>query len=231
MTGALAAMTTWAQVSSLPSFMARPSRSSERDGGAGLLAEPVGAAQRAGQRAQPRLRLQVVDQVGAHDPLGRAVDLGRDHGARHRRAEVELLDGVGHPALGREEEAGPHGHAGGAVGQGGHQAPAAEEAAGAEDQDPVAHGVDDLGEQERRGHGAGVPAPLGPLGDDGVHPPFGHLLGVAPGADRGHDEQPRLLAAGHQGRVGRLGEAGHPGAGLDHELDALVARRPRRCAG
>ena len=29
MTGAFAAMTTWDQVSSLPSFMARPSRSSE----------------------------------------------------------------------------------------------------------------------------------------------------------------------------------------------------------
>ena len=164
----------------------------------------------------------MVDQLGAHDTLRRAVDLGRHHGARHRRLEVQVLDGVGHPALGGEQEAGAHGDAGRAVGQGGHQAAPAEEAAGAEDQHAVAHGVDDLGEQERRGHGPGVPAALGPLGDDGVHPPFGHLLGVAPGTDRGHDEEPRLLAAGHEGRVGRLGEAGHPGAGLDHQLDALV---------
>ena len=64
-------------------------------------------------------------------------------------------------------------------------------------------------------------AALGALGDDGVDAPLGHLLGVAAGADRGHDEEPGLLAAGHQGRVGRLGEAGDPGPGLDHE---------RRCA-
>ena len=153
---------------------------------------------------------------------GRAVDLGRHHGARHRRAEVERLDGVGHPALGREQEAGAHGHAGGAVGQGGHQAAPVVEAAGPEDEHAVAHGLDDLGQQQRRGHGAGVAAALAALGDDGVDAPLGHLLGVAAGADGGHDEQPGLLAAGDQGRVGRLGEAGHPGAGLDHELDALV---------
>ncbi len=164
----------------------------------------------------------MVDQVGAHDPLGRAVDLGRDDGPRHGRAEIERLDGVGHPALGREQEAGPHGDAGGAVGQGGHQAPPVEEATGPEHEHPVAHGVHHLGEQQRGGDRPGVPPALAALGDDGVHAPLGHLLGVAPGTHRGDDEQPRLLAACDQGRVGRLGEAGHPGPGLDHQLDALV---------
>ena len=164
----------------------------------------------------------MVDEVGAHDPLRRAVDLGRHDGARHRRAEVQLFDGVGHPALRREKEPRAHGHARRAVGQGGHQAAAAEEAAGADDQDAVAHGVDDLGQQERRRDAAGVPPALGALGDDGVDTPLSHLLGVAPRPHRGHDEEPGLLAPGDQGRVGGLGEARHPGAGLDHQLDALV---------
>jgi len=86
----------------------------------------------------------VVHHLGAHDPLGGAVDLGGDDGAGDGCLDVPFLDPVGHAALGREQEAGAHGDTRGAVGQRSHQSPAVEVAPGGDDEDAIAHGVDYL---------------------------------------------------------------------------------------
>ncbi len=88
-----------------------------------------------GRRLTAREPMRLVDQVGADHPLGRAVEgLGHDR-VGDLGDQVALLDRVRHPALGGEQEAGAHGDAVGAVGQGGHQAPTVVEAAGAQDRD------------------------------------------------------------------------------------------------
>ena len=97
--GALAAMTTWAHDSSLPSFMARPSRSSARSE-VWVWRRKARALRRArGSAADASRSLEMVDDVGADHPLGRAVDAGGDHGAGDGGAQVDLLHVVGDRAL------------------------------------------------------------------------------------------------------------------------------------
>ena len=73
------------------------------------------------------------------------------------------------------------------------------------------------------GTDAGVAAALAALGDDGVDAHLEHLLGVAAGADGGHDQHAGVVAAGDRVLGRRAGEA--------HEPHALARRRrPTRSA-
>ena len=65
--------------------------------------------------------------------------------------------------------------------------------------------VDDLREEQRRRHRAGVATALAALHEHRVDAPCGDLLGVAPGADRRHDDD----------------------AGVLETLDEVLARRQR----
>ena len=103
--------------------------------------------------------------------------------------DVAVLDVVGHAALLREQEAGAHGDAVGAVRERGDEAASVVEAAGAEHRDRRADRVDHLRQQQRRRDRAGVAAALAALRDHGVDAPLEHLLGVPPGADRRHAQR------------------------------------------
>jgi hypothetical protein len=127
----------------------------------GLAAELVGAAEGPRQAA------------ASSTPGGPPARCARPAGARRRPwsvttvpvtggPEVELLDLVGHPALGREQEAGAHGDAGGAVGQGGHQAPAVEEAAGGDDRHRSPTASTTWGSRSEVGTGPVWPPPSAP---------------------------------------------------------------------
>ena len=113
------------------------------------------------------------------------------HGVGDGAAEVVLLHRLGHGALLREQEAGAHRDAGRAVGERGDEAAAVEEAARRDHRD--VDRVDDLREQQRGGDRAGVAAALAALHDHRVGAPRRDLLGVAPGADRRHHRDARVL--------------------------------------
>ena len=72
------------------------------------------------------------------------------------------------------------------------------------------------GSRMRGGHRAGVAAALAALHEHRVDAPLEHLLGVALGADRRHDEHAAVVQLPDQRLLGRLGEARH--------LHALVDR-------
>ena len=108
---------------------------------------------------------------------GRTVDRLRDDRAGDRRAQVDLLDVLGHPTVARQQEARAHGDAIGAHRERHREPTSVEDAAGRDhgDVDRIEH----LGDEDRRRHDAGVATALGALGDDGVDAPRGDLLGVA----------------------------------------------------
>ena len=62
-------------------------------------------------------------------------------------------------------------------------------------------------------------ATFGALGDDGVDPPLGDLLGMATGPDGGDDHDTGLLQPGDGGLARGLGERGHLHLGGDEVLD------------
>ena len=57
---------------------------------------------------------------------------------------------------------------------------------------------------------------------NGVDTPLEHLLGVALGADRRHDEHAAVVQLPDQRLLGRLGEARHLHLLVDEELDAIA---------
>ena len=73
--------------------------------------------------------LELVDEVGAQHAVRHAVDARGDDGVGDALAEVVLLHRLGHRALLREQEAGAHRDAGGAVRERGDEPAAVEEPA------------------------------------------------------------------------------------------------------
>ena len=127
---------------------------------------------------------------------------------------------AGHAAgLGRGDEPGADPHAVGAEREGGGEAPAVDDAAGGDDRDPVADGVDDLGHERHRGDLAGVAAGLGALGDDDVAAGLDGGDGVADLAAHVHDHQ--AVAVAQVDDVAGHAEPGHErgGAALDDVVD------------
>ena len=102
--------------------------------------------------------------------------------------QQRLLVAVDRAGLGRGDEAGADPHAVGAEGERGGEAAAVEQAAGGDDRDLLADGVDDLRDERHRGDGAGVAAGLGALGDDEVAPAGDGADGVADLAAHRADE-------------------------------------------
>ena len=134
------------------------------------------------------------------------------------REQRVLVAGRG-ARLGGRDEAGADPHAVGAERERGGEAAAVEDPAGRDDRHPVAHRVDDLGDERQRRDLAGVTTGLGALRDDDV----------ATGLDRGdrvadlpaHRQHEHRVLVAERDHVARHAEAGgeHRRALADEQLD------------
>ena len=167
----------------------------------------------------PRL-FQRVNDLGADHALGEAVDGARHDGVRHLRLQVDPLDGIRDGAFPRQEKARAHGDAARAVGQRRDEAPAVEEAPGAEHRN--VHGIDHLRQEQRCGHHARMASALLALRNDGIHAPLGHLFRVAPGADGRHRDHAGVLELLDKRFAGGLRKACHLDARTNEEVHPLV---------
>ena len=217
--GVFAAISTWAQLSSLPRRMARPCRISS----AQLSPDrPRNAAALRTDRArpgQPPGLLQPLHQRRAQHPVRHPVHPRGDHRAGHVAGQVHLLDLVGHRAVAGQQEPGAHRDPGRAVAERGGQ-PAAIEEPARRDHRHV-HRVHHLRDEQAGRHRAGVPATLGAGRDHRVDAPGGHLFRVPPRADRGDRDHPGVAQPADQLRPRRARERGHRHLLLDDQLDPL----------
>ena len=113
----------------------------------------------------------------------------------------------------------PEPHAVGPQRQGGGQPPTVDDATGRHHRHPVAHGVDDLGDERHGGHPAGVAAGLGALGDHQVAPGLDGLHGVVDPAAHVDDQHVGVVAHGDHLAGDAEGPDEDPGPGVDDALD------------
>src|SRR5918995_537371 len=121
--------------------------------------------------------------------------------------------------LGRGDETRADPHAVGTQRERRRQPPPVEEPAGGDDRHPVADRVHHLGHERHRGHGAGVAAGFGPLGDDDVAAGLDGGDGVA--HLPAHVDHEHVVVVAERNHVARHAEPGHEHlrAFADHELD------------